>query len=71
MSENPTEREILWREYALNADLYKFYMDICIKSNLLYFEITGGILTFVLTRAQFPLAKYALALPVIMSLSFL
>ena len=68
MSENPTEREILWREYALNADLYKFYFAVCIKSNIFYFRIVGGIVSFVLTRNQFPMAKYALALPVIMSL---
>ncbi len=38
--------ELLWREYQLGVDLYKFYLDLVIKAIVGYYAITGGILSF-------------------------
>jgi hypothetical protein len=60
-------REIRWRDYALNAQLYQFYIDQIIKVNILYYGITGGILSFCLTRDRHDYTLAALLLPVVMS----
>jgi hypothetical protein len=63
----PSEREILWRDYALNAQLYQFYLDASLKLNVFYYAITGGILSFCLAREQTGYIRWALMLPLIMS----
>jgi hypothetical protein len=67
MADEPSEREILWRDYALSADLYKFYLDIIVKVNVLYYAITGGIVSFCLTQQAINYAKWGLVLPLLMS----
>lgn len=54
---DPSEREILWRDYALSADLYKFYLDLVVKVNVFYYAITGGIASFCFAQQQFAYAK--------------
>jgi hypothetical protein len=68
MAEEPSNREILWRDYALTADLYKFYLEIAIKVTAFYFAVTGTLLSFVLTRPEIGYGKWALLLPVLLSL---
>jgi hypothetical protein len=67
MSEQPSEREILWRDYALSADLYKFYIEIAVKINVFYYAITGGIASFCFAQQQVGYTKWALLLPALMS----
>jgi hypothetical protein len=59
--------ELLWREYQLSIDLYKFYFDIVIKSVIGYYAVTGGILSFYFTRSQPSVARWALLLPCLVS----
>jgi hypothetical protein len=66
---DPTDREILWRQYNLYVDLYKFYIDLVLKANAFFYLITGGIVTYFLTNAKEPQIKYALILPILMSIS--
>ena len=40
------DKDILWKQFSLYVDLYKFYMDITMKVNLFYYGITGAILSF-------------------------
>jgi hypothetical protein len=61
-------REIRWRDYALNAQLYQFYIDQIIKVTILYYGITGGILSFCLTRERHDYTLAALLLPVLFSI---
>jgi hypothetical protein len=63
------EREILWRQYQLHIDLYKFYLDLTVKVVVFYYAVTGGILSFVFTRRDVLIAKWAVALPCILSLA--
>jgi hypothetical protein len=63
---NP-DKELLWKQYALYVDLYKFYLDITVKINLLYYGITGAILSFYFTHSSAPLVQWSLGLPIAMS----
>ena len=64
------DKEILWKQYCLYVDLYKFYMDLTVKINLFYYGITGAILSFYFAHPSTPLIKYALTLPILMGLAF-
>ncbi len=44
--EEPSQRELLWREYALHCDLYKFHFESTIKLVVLMFAVTGAILGY-------------------------
>jgi hypothetical protein len=68
MAGDPSEREILWRDYGLSADLYKFYLENAVKVNVFYYAITGGIASFCFAQRQVTYAKCALLLPALMSL---
>ena len=59
MAGDPSEREILWRDYALSADFYKFYVEIAVKLNVYYYAITGGIASFCFAQRQVAYAKWA------------
>jgi len=62
--------DILWKQYSLYIDLYRYYMDLSIKVNLFYYGITGAILSFYFTHTNTPLVKLSLCLPILMSLVF-
>jgi hypothetical protein len=64
---DPSDREVLWRDYALNADLYKFYMDLMSKANVYYYGITGAIVSFCVSRSSLEYTRWALLLPIIIS----
>ncbi len=64
------DKDILWKQFSLYVDLYKFYMDLSVKLNLFYYGITGAILSFYFAHSSAPLVKYALCLPILMSLVF-
>jgi hypothetical protein len=58
---DPTEREVLWRQYALHYDVYKFHMDATVKFATLVFAITGVTLGYYLKELQGrPDAKWVL-----------
>jgi hypothetical protein len=64
------ERELLWRQYSQNVDLYKFYMELAIKFNAFYYAITGAIFSFYFANSAIPNIKYSLTLPLVMSVGF-
>jgi hypothetical protein len=64
------DKDILWKQFSLYVDLYRFYMDVSVKINLFYYGITGAILSFYFTHSDARLVKYALCLPILMSLVF-
>ena len=61
--------EILWRQYALLVDLYKFYLDVVIKMNAFYYGVTGAILAYFFKNGSNPLVRYALVLPILFSIA--
>jgi hypothetical protein len=62
--------ELLWRQYSQNVELYKFYMDLVVKFNVFYYAVTGAILSFFFANPDTQEVKYALLLPIIMSVAF-
>lgn len=54
---------MLWREYQMSVDLYKFYLELVTKMLVWYYAITGGILSFYFTDKTLPFARWALLLP--------
>jgi hypothetical protein len=70
MGDELSERELLWRQYNLHVDLYKFYLDIALKLNAFFYLVTGGILTFYFANSNEPLIRYSLLLPIILSVAF-
>ena len=62
--------ELLWRQYSQSIDLYKFYMELVVKFNVFYYAVTGAILSFFFAHPGIGDAKYALLLPIIMSVAF-
>jgi hypothetical protein len=66
----PSTKEIDWRDYALSADIYKFYVDILLKFNIFYYGITGGIVSYCLSQHQIAILRWALVLPLLMSVFF-
>ena len=69
MADDPTDRELLWRQYSLWLDLYKFHLDIVLKANAFFYLITGGILAFYFAHPEQRLIKWSLLLPIFMSLA--
>jgi hypothetical protein len=62
------DRELLWRQYQLNIDLYKGYLELIVKINVFYYAITGAILSFFFSN-QNHLTKFSLLLPLFMSIA--
>jgi hypothetical protein len=63
----PTTRKLQWREYEVQVDLYKHYMDMLMKVNAFFYIITGGILSFYFVNYGKPFVRYALLFPILMS----
>ncbi|MEM1262476.1 MAG: hypothetical protein AAGH76_08770 [Pseudomonadota bacterium] len=64
------DRELLWRQYELNVDLYKHYLKLSIEFNIFYYAITGAILSYYLNNFGEGLLKFALLLPAMMGITF-
>jgi len=64
------DTDILWKQYNLHVDLYKFYLDFILKFNTFFFLITGGLLTYYLANTSKELLRFSLLLPMLMSLGF-
>ena len=63
------QTELLWSQYSKLIDLYKFYLDITLKANILYYVITGGILTFIFSgKGTDKFVIFSLLLPIGMGL---
>ena len=69
MSNNP-DNDLLWRQYELHIDLYKHYLKLVIKFNVLYYAITGAILSFYFSQENVDIIRFSLIFPVAMSLCF-
>lgn len=62
------DRELLWRQYQLNVDLYKGYLELVVKMNVFYYAVTGAILSFYFANHN-ELTQWSLVLPLLMSLA--
>ena len=66
---DPSPDELLWRQYSLHYDVYKFHLDACVKYTSLVFAITGALLGYYFKELQGqPNAKWILFPGVMMNL---
>jgi hypothetical protein len=61
---------LLWKQYAVFVDLFKFYLDTALKTNIWFYSLTGAILTYYFKNAEDPLLKNSLVLPMVLGLGF-
>ena len=61
------DNDLLWKEYQLQIETYRFYLDLVIKINIFFYAITGGILSFYFSKENVEQFELALVLPLIMS----
>lgn len=59
--------DLKWNDFKQNVELHRSYLDLAIKLNMFYYAITGAILSFYFTNSDIPMAKYALGLPILLS----
>ena len=64
------QTELLWRQYELNNQMYRGYLELVVRLNVFYYAITGAILSFYFAHSEDFLVKWSLLLPFAMSLSF-
>ena len=60
---------LLWKQFTIYVDLFKFYVGITWKSTTWFYAITGAILVYYFDSANSsnPLLKYSLLLPIVLS----
>lgn len=63
------QREIFWRQYQLNIDTYRGYLDLVLKMNGFYYAVTGAIVSYYFAHRAEELMKLSLILPLIMSIA--
>jgi len=64
------DKDLLWKQYQLQVDLFKFYLELTVKFTAFYFAATGAILSFYFSRTDVSLIRYSLLFPIFMSLGF-
>ncbi len=61
--------DLLWKQYEVFVDLFKFYLDTALKCNIWYYTLTGAILTYYFKNEnENTHLKYSLILPVILGI---
>jgi hypothetical protein len=64
-----TREELDWKQYELIALTVRAGIETAIKTNVLYYAVTGAMLSFYLSRSNpAPNLRFALLLPVLMGL---
>lgn len=63
-----TDTDLLWKQYALQVDLYKFYLDLAVKVNVFYYAITGSILACYFKGTTDSVTRHGLLLPIAFSI---
>jgi hypothetical protein len=61
---------LLWKQYNVYVDLFKFYVDTTLKATTWFYAITGAILTYYFANADTSLflLRFSLILPLLLSL---
>src|SRR5688572_6224189 len=63
---------LLWKQYLVYVDLFKFYVDVTWKATTWFYAITGAILVdyFDHISDENLFLRYALLLPILLSVGF-
>jgi hypothetical protein len=63
------QQEIYWRQYQLNIETYRGYLELVLKINGLYYAITGAIVSYFITHRAEEMMQLSLWLPLAMSIA--
>src|SRR5688500_5108469 len=63
---------LLWKQYLVYVDLFKFYVDVTWKATTWFYAITGAILVYYFDHISDEnlFLRYALLLPILLSVGF-
>jgi hypothetical protein len=64
------EKDFLWKQIEKDIELYKFYLELLLKSAVFVFAITGGIVSYFFSNEGKPLMTLSLFIPILMNLGF-
>ena len=70
MNATAMTREDLWKQYEIKIDLYKHYLKLTIEINVFYYAITGALVSYYLAHRDDSAVRFALILPLLMSVLF-
>jgi len=62
------DRELLWNDFKLNAELHRSYLELSIKLNMFYYAFTGAILSFYFSHLGDETIALSLLVPLVMSI---
>ena len=62
--------DLLWKQYELQVDLYKGYLELLLKFNVFYYAATGAIVSYYFSKPDIPWMKFSLWFPILMSIGF-
>lgn len=65
-----SDKDILWKQYEMQVELYKKYLELILQFNVFYYAATGALISYYFSKSDVALMKYALLLPVLMSFGF-
>ena len=65
-----SDSDIVWRKIEKDIDLYKFYLELILKSGIFVLGITGGLVSFYFANQGKDLIIYSLLMPTLMNLGF-
>lgn len=68
--ETTNDKNLLWEQYNLLTELYKFYLNLVVQTNLLIFAVIAGIATYIFSNPASQLVRWSLFLPIILSSFF-
>lgn len=63
------QAELDWRQYQLNVDLYRGYLEIVLKINGFYYAVTGAIVSYFIAHQGDSFMRWSLLLPLLMSIA--
>src|SRR5688572_22433607 len=70
MASIPPGAEIQWRQYSMNIELYKHYLELVLKFNIFYYAATGAIVSFYFSQSDVSALRYSLWFPIAMSFAY-
>ena len=64
------DENLAWKQIDKDIELYKFYIELLIKSAIFIYAITGGVLSYFFSHGETPLMRYSLLAPILFNLGF-
>lgn len=63
-------KDFVWKQIEKDIELYKFYLELLLKSAVFMFGITGAIISYFLSNEGKPLMAFSLLVPMLLNFGF-